>query len=163
MPSKRPLPVKIPRVLPPAQTLHHHHPKGGITEAQRRQLDEKLERVNFDDITVAELKEMLRERGLSATGRKAELLRRLKNEYEGLKRGSPIHRRVANLNLADTRRSFQPYSPPMYASSLPDSHTPYLNDQYMKPSFSREPQEEQSGGGMDVWDDQRLQDFLNQI
>lgn len=157
MPSKRPLPVQIPRV-------HQTQMSKPTTEAQRQKLDEKLERVNFDDITVAELKEMLRERGLSATGRKAELLRRLKGEYETLKRGSPIHRRVAHLNLDNTQRSFEPYSPPyQYASSVPDQHTPslFLNDQYMKPclfkqSFEKDPT-------TDVWDDQKLQDFLNQI
>jgi hypothetical protein len=132
-------------------------------EAHRRQLDEKLEKVNFDDITVAELKEMLRERGLSATGRKAELMNRLKEEYEllamrggstalnySVQQQAPLHRRVANLNLMDSpnmnrqQRLYAPYSPPpnhRLASSVPDSHTPtYLNDQFMmkkKPSCLR--------------------------
>lgn len=40
----------------------------------KKKLDEQLLHVNFDDVTVAELKEMLRERGLLATGKKALLI-----------------------------------------------------------------------------------------
>lgn len=147
MPNKKALPMKISRV-----NGTHHQLKYPInSEAQRHQLDEKLEKVNFDDVTVAELKEMLRERGLSATGRKAELLTRLKGEYELLKKGSPLHRRVANLNILDSptkrhhQRLYLPYSPPTHhtrlASSVPESNTQsFLNDQYMmmkKPSCLR--------------------------
>lgn len=131
-PISKALPIQIQRV-----NASHNHPTRPVNvETQRRQLDEKLEKVNFDDITVAELKEMLRERGLSATGRKAELMNRLKEEYELLvmKGGSaavavtaqqpqqfhqqaPLHRRVANLNLMDSptsnrqQRLYAPYSP----------------------------------------------------
>jgi hypothetical protein len=163
------LPIQIQRVNAQTQPT-----KPVDTEALRRQLDEKLEKVNFDDITVAELKEMLRERGLSATGRKAELMNRLKEEYElliqkggaagaaGAATSSPtlssssLQRRVASMNLGSPKkqstRLFSPYSPPQssnagarhhnsrYASSVPDSHTSFLNDQFMmkrKPSSLR--------------------------
>jgi hypothetical protein len=153
------LPIQIQRVS--AQT----QPSKPIdAEVLRQQLDEKLEKVNFDDITVAELKEMLRERGLSATGRKAELMNRLKEEYQLLMQksnnnnnnasptlsSSGLQGRVAGMNLDSPKkqstRLFSPYSPPArhhsrYASSVPDSHTPsYLNDQFMmakKPSSLR--------------------------
>jgi hypothetical protein len=45
----------------------------------QKKLDEQLISVNFEDVTVAELKEMLRERGLPATGKKAILTDRLKD------------------------------------------------------------------------------------
>ena len=142
MPPKA-LPIKIQRFNPSASQ------RPVCAETQRRQLDEKLEKVNFDDITVAELKEMLRERGLSATGRKAELMNRLREEYDlvtlGLVKQQPqqqpstaLHRRVANLNIMDSpsrqQRLYAPYSPSQrLASSVPNSHTPqYLNDQFMK-------------------------------
>lgn len=166
MPTKKPLPMQIPRVNPQQPVRYPMN-----SEAQRRQLDEKLERVNFNDITVAELKEMLRERGLSATGRKAELLARLKGEHELLKRGSPLLRRVANLHISPTKRHqrlYVPYSPPIHyparlASSVPDSNTQsFLNDQYMKPSGLRT-SVDNATEEMDIWDDQTLQNFLNGI
>lgn len=39
-----------------------------------------MERVNFDDVTVAELKEMLRQRGKHGGGKKADLIKRLQSE-----------------------------------------------------------------------------------
>ncbi|ORX57571.1 hypothetical protein DM01DRAFT_1382101 [Hesseltinella vesiculosa] len=48
----------------------------------QQQLDHKLLNLNFDDVTVAELKELLRERGLSIAGRKAELTDRLAREKQ---------------------------------------------------------------------------------
>ncbi|CEP20121.1 hypothetical protein [Parasitella parasitica] len=140
--APKPLPIQIQRVA--TQTTNTVRPVD--PESHRRQLDEKLEKVNFDDITVAELKEMLRERGLSATGRKAELMNRLKEEYELLMRrggaaavaasgipatcspalstSSPIQRRMANMNLVDSpkrqqqSRLYAPYSPPVRHSSI---------------------------------------------
>lgn len=84
IPASKPLPIQIQRVNATRTNTQNSGPSSSPTntEAYRRQLDERLEKVNFDDITVAELKEMLRERGLSATGRKAELMNRLKQEYE---------------------------------------------------------------------------------
>lgn len=41
-----------------------------------------MERVDFDDVTVAELKEMLRQRGKHGGGKKADLIKRLQSEIE---------------------------------------------------------------------------------
>nr|CAG8559181.1 11648_t:CDS:2 [Entrophospora candida] len=43
------------------------------SEEYQRKLNEELEKVDFEDITVSELKEMLRQRGKPATGKKADL------------------------------------------------------------------------------------------
>ncbi|KAI8061870.1 uncharacterized protein B0P05DRAFT_557062 [Gilbertella persicaria] len=181
--TTHPLPIQIQRVLT------NHQPAVNRTidpEEYRRQLDEKLEKVNFDDITVAELKELLRERGLSAMGRKADLWNRLKEEYDLLmsrKNGSPaaaLPRRLSNLNLGSPKRQprlFSPYSPPKrlsseprLASSVPDHHTSsYLNEQFMRkrPSSLRKSiQSEQSKSppiSDDIWDDQTLEKFLREI
>ena len=56
-------------------------------ESHQKQLDNQLEKVDFDDITVSELKEMLRQRGKPATGKKAVLLQRLQEERELAKGG----------------------------------------------------------------------------
>jgi len=140
--APKPLPIQIHRVS--AQNTTTAKPLDA--ETHRRQLDEKLEKVNFDDITVAELKEMLRERGLSATGRKAELMNRLKEEYEllmsrggaaavaasgipattspALSTSSLVQRRLANMNIGDSpkrqqqSRLYSPYSPPVRHSSI---------------------------------------------
>ncbi|KAI8878022.1 hypothetical protein K501DRAFT_305795 [Backusella circina FSU 941] len=148
----KPLPIQIKRVTSTSQS---NRPVD--VESYRQQLDEKLIKINFDDITVAELKEMLRERGLSATGRKAELMAKLREERELLMAqrcanasASPaLHRRVANMSLADESpkrhsRHFYPYSPQTskryaslnqmgstrLASSMPDTPS-YLNDQFI--------------------------------
>lgn len=140
--APKPLPIQIQRVS--AQNTTTAKPLDA--ETHRRQLDEKLEKVNFDDITVAELKEMLRERGLSATGRKAELMNRLKEEHEllmgrggaaavaasgipattspALSASSLVQRRLANMNIVDSpkrqqqSRLYSPYSPPVRHSSI---------------------------------------------
>jgi hypothetical protein len=54
-------------------------------EERQRKLDDQLVKVNFDDITVTELKELLRQRGKSATGKKAVLLQRLQDEQDFIK------------------------------------------------------------------------------
>ncbi|KAI8374138.1 uncharacterized protein BYT42DRAFT_392613 [Radiomyces spectabilis] len=71
----KPLPTKIDRV-PAAPAVQK--PK------TQSELDDQLQKVNFDDVTVAELKEMLRDRGMSAAGRKAELLQRLRDERDAM-------------------------------------------------------------------------------
>ncbi|KAI8368372.1 hypothetical protein EDC96DRAFT_505367 [Choanephora cucurbitarum] len=151
----KPPPIQIQRFV--AQYNHTH--RSLDSETHRRLLDEKLEKIDFDDITVAELKEALRERGLSATGRKAELWHRLKEEYDAMVHrkslscqvnSSPISlpRRISNMSLHSPKKQpqtrFSPYSPPPsrrssqikqerpLASSLPNDHTPsFLNDQFM--------------------------------
>lgn len=153
--STKPLPIKIPRMHP--GHLHLNQPMD--MEAYRRQLDEKLEKINFDDITVAELKDALRERGLPATGRKAELLSRLKRERDLLKdrnaiaeaaaavdsltspsmmaaATTPLHRRVTHLNLSSEdsptkrhQRLYNPYSPPLYSNPRLAFSVPETNTQ----------------------------------
>ncbi|KAJ3193181.1 hypothetical protein HDU67_005220, partial [Dinochytrium kinnereticum] len=58
------------------------HPDGTpmTPEELFRKLDDELERLNFDDITVSELKEHLRVRGLPCAGKKALLVQRLQDE-----------------------------------------------------------------------------------
>lgn len=56
-------------------------------ESHQKQLDSQLEKVDFNDITVSELKEMLRQRGKPATGKKAVLLQRLQEERDVAKNG----------------------------------------------------------------------------
>jgi hypothetical protein len=68
VPKKKP--VVVPVVCDPAET--------------QKKLDEALLQLNFEDVTVAELKEMLRERGLSSTGKKAVLADRLKDARDQL-------------------------------------------------------------------------------
>ncbi|KAI7908247.1 uncharacterized protein BX663DRAFT_493514 [Cokeromyces recurvatus] len=101
------LPIQIQRI----NHGHHNHSNRRPVDAEtyRRQLDEKLEKVNFDDITVAELKEMLRERGLSASGRKAELMHRLKEEYDMLMRRRNDNTSYCSLNYPNIPQQ-QPFA-----------------------------------------------------
>lgn len=64
-------------------------------EQQQKRLDDQLVKTNFDDITVSELKEMLRQRGKPATGKKAILLQRLADERDiihAVRSGRLLHR-----------------------------------------------------------------------
>lgn len=162
----KPLPIQIQKLT--KEPISKASQKPVDPETYRRQLDEKLAKINFDDITVAELKETLRERGLSATGRKAELMNRLKEEYDLVINHNNSHvmlnRRIANLSLDQQKKSpklsYSPYyTPPLrhssisiaqmshqlkgggnrMASSVPNQSS-FLNDQFMnfKPSCLRE-------------------------
>ncbi|KAF9944322.1 hypothetical protein BGZ70_004791 [Mortierella alpina] len=71
-----PAPIQIGRITP------RHSSSQTRTEEQQRQLDAAMERVDFDDVTVAELKEMLRQRGKHGGGKKADLIKRLQSEIE---------------------------------------------------------------------------------
>ncbi|GAN08972.1 hypothetical protein MAM1_0235d08492 [Mucor ambiguus] len=51
---------------------------------KQKKLDDQLIKLNFEDVTVAELKEMLRERGLSSSGKKAVLTDRLREARDTL-------------------------------------------------------------------------------
>ncbi|KAI9273139.1 hypothetical protein EDC94DRAFT_655073 [Helicostylum pulchrum] len=72
-------PVQIERVHKPVAKPVTCDP----VETQKK-LDEDLVQLNFEDVTVAELKEMLRERGLPATGKKAVLTERLRDARDQL-------------------------------------------------------------------------------
>lgn len=67
-------PVAIERVHKPVPKPVTCDP----VETQKK-LEDQLIQLNFEDVTVAELKEMLRERGLPATGKKAVLTDRLRD------------------------------------------------------------------------------------
>ncbi|KAF8985004.1 hypothetical protein BGZ46_006294 [Entomortierella lignicola] len=69
-------PIQIGRITP------RHSSSLARTEEQQRQLDAAMERVDFDDVTVAELKEMLRQRGKHGGGKKADLIKRLQSEID---------------------------------------------------------------------------------
>ncbi|KAF9327354.1 hypothetical protein BGZ91_001506 [Linnemannia elongata] len=71
-----PAPIQIDRIL------SRHSMSQAKTEEQQRLMDAALERVDFDDVTVAELKEMLRQRGKHGGGKKADLIRRLQSEID---------------------------------------------------------------------------------
>ena len=49
-----------------------------IEYIEEKQLIEKEENVDYNTLTIKELKELLKERGLSTVGKKAELIERLK-------------------------------------------------------------------------------------
>ncbi|KAJ1560834.1 hypothetical protein HK405_005802 [Cladochytrium tenue] len=55
-------------------------------EQQVSRLDEELLRIDFDDVTVAYLKELLRRRGMPSSGRKVKLLERIRLEVAKLHR-----------------------------------------------------------------------------
>jgi hypothetical protein len=78
-PKKKP--VVVPVVCDPVET--------------QKKLDEALLQLNFEDVTVAELKEMLRERGLSSTGKKAVLTDRLKDARDQLRKKDVPNKKVA--------------------------------------------------------------------
>ncbi|KAI9495478.1 hypothetical protein BDB00DRAFT_235065 [Zychaea mexicana] len=72
----RTMPIQIQRVQRASV------PQPLDAEQHQRKLDDQLEKVNFDDITVSELKDMLRQRGKPATGKKAVLVQRLMEERD---------------------------------------------------------------------------------
>ncbi|CAJ0845722.1 3184_t:CDS:2 [Entrophospora sp. SA101] len=55
------------------------------SEEYQRKLNEELEKVDFNDITVSELKDLLRQRNKPATGKKAILMKRLQEEIKLVK------------------------------------------------------------------------------
>ncbi|KAH8555718.1 hypothetical protein BGW37DRAFT_463913 [Umbelopsis sp. PMI_123] len=73
--ANRSVPIKIPRSAksPP-------QPVAMSAEEQQKKSDDRLLKIDFDDITVAELKEMLRERKKATNGKKADLVQRLLDE-----------------------------------------------------------------------------------
>jgi len=113
----RTMPIQIQRVTRPNSNQPFD------AESHQRQLDNQLTKVDFDDITVSELKEMLRQRGKPATGKKAILLQRLQEERDIAKGGrSPGSSRLTNrhsqplpfssrsLNLPETPKQQRPRS-----------------------------------------------------
>jgi hypothetical protein len=92
-------------------------------EQRQKRLDDQLTKVDFNDITVSELKEMLRQRGKPATGKKAILLSRLQEEKDLI-----LHARANGISISNRYATAQSpmessASPIMehHAASLPDS------------------------------------------
>ncbi|KAK5828296.1 hypothetical protein F5H01DRAFT_826 [Linnemannia elongata] len=77
--ASSPAPIQIGRVIPRNSSSQTR------TEEQQKQLDDAMERVDFDDVTVAELKEMLRQRGKHGGGKKADLIKRLQGEIDQIR------------------------------------------------------------------------------
>ncbi|GAB5592057.1 hypothetical protein Unana1_06957 [Umbelopsis nana] len=118
--------LPIPGTPPPTMTKAKPIPIGRVSRPQaanvsldaeehHRRLDEQLQKVNFDDITVSELKEMLRQRGKPATGKKATLIQRLMDERDMV---NAVKNGVAIPNSHPS--SFNAGSP-INSSSLPNS------------------------------------------
>lgn len=133
----RTMPIQIQRVSRANSSSHFD------AESYQKQLDNQLNKVDFNDITVSELKEMLRQRGKPATGKKAVLLQRLQEERELAKGGrSPInnrslHRHSQPLPLS---RSYNSYSeiPQQRPSSFqgPSSSSPVMMASSVSPLLS---------------------------
>lgn len=92
-------------------------------ESHQKQLDSQLDKVDFDDITVSELKEMLRQRGKPATGKKAILLQRLQEERE-IAKGSRSPGNVRN------HRHSQPLP---FSRSFNSNHPDSPQQQHQRP------------------------------
>ncbi|KAL0074888.1 hypothetical protein F4703DRAFT_1891483 [Phycomyces blakesleeanus] len=115
----RTMPIQIQRIQ-----------RGGMSqpfdaEQHQRRLDDQLEKANFEDITVSELKDMLRQRGRPATGKKAVLLQRLQDERDNIQAARsgraqrfsqppPASRRIGEFSRP---KSFQGTSPMMSANT----------------------------------------------
>lgn len=109
----RTMPIQIQRVHR-ANGLQNHD-----LEQRQKKLDDQLIKTDFDDITVSELKEMLRQRGKPATGKKAVLLQRLIEERDLIQ-----HARANNIPILNRYIQQSPVvssSPISHAGSLPDS------------------------------------------
>ncbi|KAI8874555.1 hypothetical protein K501DRAFT_281213, partial [Backusella circina FSU 941] len=165
--ANRSLPIQIQRVArPSAQPLD--------AETHQRQLDDQLDRLNTEDVTVAELKEMLRQRGKQATGKKAVLLSRLLEEKKHVKGrnrlSQPTPRPVKN--FSDRRpHSFQSPmkiqlpGPPDFSLSAPGSpgspfYRSIANMQISSPPARRyspySPRLSSPDSGMNQWDNGSL-------
>lgn len=79
--STRTMPIQIQRVSRP------NHPLNMDAASFQKRLDDELIKIDFDDITVSELKDMLKQRGKPATGRKSILVQRLQDEKALAKKG----------------------------------------------------------------------------
>ncbi|KAI8637024.1 hypothetical protein BD408DRAFT_447983 [Parasitella parasitica] len=98
-------------------------------EQRQKRLDDQLVKVDFEDITVSELKDMLRQRGKPATGKKATLVQRLQEEREIIQHARANGIPIANRNVqpSSTTSSIMAEGSPIlsspmmeHAASLPD-------------------------------------------
>ncbi|ORZ10568.1 hypothetical protein BCR42DRAFT_422645 [Absidia repens] len=117
----RTMPIQIQRV----HRVNTNQPVDA--EQLQKRLDDQLVKANFDDITVSELKEMLRQRGKPATGKKAILLQRLVDERDNInagRSGKATHRYSQPPPSLEKRNSMEAmYSSPLLESpsSVPNS------------------------------------------
>ncbi|KAI8366473.1 hypothetical protein EDC96DRAFT_508213 [Choanephora cucurbitarum] len=105
----RTMPIQIQRMSRPNQNQPFD------AESHQRLLDSQLDKVDFDDITVSELKEMLRQRGKPATGKKAVLLQRLQEERDLAKGGG---------GKSPNRMNFRHSQPLPFSRSINSSEHP---------------------------------------
>lgn len=89
-------PIPIERVVKKPSPLK---PEECDPLEKQKKMDQTLIHLNFDDVTVAELKDMLKERGLPNTGKKAILIQRLKQVRENLLHFSPAIQGIANMTI----------------------------------------------------------------
>ncbi|KAI8141637.1 hypothetical protein BJV82DRAFT_580288 [Fennellomyces sp. T-0311] len=82
--DSRPSMMMKPSVPIQIQRLHRNRIPPATPEQLRQAMDKRLNSMNFNDVTVAELKQMLRHYGQSTTGRKVELIERLQQERDRL-------------------------------------------------------------------------------
>lgn len=102
----------------------------------QKKLEDQLIQLNFEDVTVAELKEMLRERGLPATGKKAILTDRLKDTRDQLvkkKSGAWLRADSASPNLQGlANMTIHSPIPPNETLSVPaDHHNRLFNGNFL--------------------------------
>jgi hypothetical protein len=163
--ANRSLPIQIQRVSrPSAQPMD--------AETHQRQLDDQLDKLNAEDVTVAELKEMLRLRGKQATGKKAVLLSRLLEEKKNVKGRNRLSQPTLPTrpvkNFSDRRpHSFQSPmkiqlpGPPDFSASAPGSpgspfYRSIANMQISSPPARRyspySPRLSSPDSGMNQWD-----------
>ncbi|KAF9303969.1 hypothetical protein BGZ74_002683 [Mortierella antarctica] len=134
--ASSPAPIQIGRIIPRNSSSLTR------TEEQQRLFDDAMEKVDFEDVTVSELKEMLRQRGKHGGGKKADLIKRLQTEIEiiranrnpayrpaggampipiGTPSASSLHRTLGNMHIG---------SPPVHSGNVSSSpsnrrYTPY--------------------------------------
>ncbi|KAI9261038.1 hypothetical protein BY458DRAFT_439768 [Sporodiniella umbellata] len=102
----RTMPIQIQRV-------HRTNAQPYDLEQRQKRLDDQLVRADFNDITVSELKEMLRQRGKPATGKKAILLQRLQEERDFIQ--------LSRDNGVAISSRYLQQSPVIDSSSLPEN------------------------------------------
>ncbi|KAL9543655.1 hypothetical protein MBANPS3_008014 [Mucor bainieri] len=101
-------------------------------EQRQKRLDDQLVKVDFEDITVSELKDMLRQRGKPATGKKAMLVQRLQEEREMIQHARANGIPIANRNAQPTPTGTTPSS----GSFLAEGSSPVLSSPMMEHAAS---------------------------
>lgn len=101
-------------------------------EQRQKRLDDQLVKVDFEDITVSELKDMLRQRGKPATGKKAMLVQRLQEEREMIQHARANGIPIANRNAQPTPTGTTPSS----GSFLAEGSSPILSSPMMEHAAS---------------------------